>query len=90
MIIYLQVILLFLFSAVMSATIGFVIYLVIDKLIFSTVIKHIVGLGVTILTGYFITELLIFSGIWYYYVGTIILAGLLYVLFIILLSKHFR
>lgn len=90
MIIYLQVFLFFLFSVVISASIGFVIYLVIDKIASSTVIKHSAGVAVSALTGYFVTELFIFSGIWYYYVGTILLAGLLYVLFVVLLSKHFR
>lgn len=90
MIIYLQVILLFVFSVVMSAAIGFVIYLVGDKISLSNVIKHALGVGASVLTGYVITEMLIFSGIWYYYVATIVLGVLLYVLFVASLSKHFR
>ena len=90
MIIYLQVFLLFVFSVVMSAAIGFVIYLVGDKVSPSTVIRHTLGVGASVLTGYFITELLVFSGIWYYYVATIVLGVLLYVLFVLSLGKHFR
>lgn len=63
MIIYLQVFLFFLFSVVISAGIGFVIYLVIDKIASSTVIKHTTGVVVSALTGYFIAESFVFSGI---------------------------
>lgn len=90
MIIYLQIFLLFVFSVVMSAAIGFLIYLAGDKISPSNVIRHTLGVGASVLTGYFITELLIFSGIWYYYVATIVLGVLLYVLFVKSLGKHFR
>lgn len=90
MIIYLQIFLLFVFSVVMSAAIGFVIYLAVDKVSPSTMIRHTLGVGASVLTGYFITELLIFSGIWYYYVATIVLGIMLYVLFVKLLGEHFK
>ena len=83
MIIYLQVFLFFLFSVVISSGIGFVSYLVVDKMTSSTKIKHITGGAVSALTGYFVTELFIFSGVWHYYVGTILLAVLLYFLFVL-------
>ena len=89
MLIYLTFYSVFVFAMVMSAAIGYVLYLAIDKFLPSTAIRHILGVVASVFTSYLITELLL-SGVWYFYVITIGGGVMLYVWFVKIFSKHFE
>ena len=89
MLIYLTIFFVFVFAVVMSAAIGLLFYEASDKFLPSTVIRHILGVGASVLISCLITALLLF-GVWYFYMATIGVGIMLYVLFVVSFGKHFK
>ena len=87
MLIYLNVFFVLVIIMVMSAAAGLLIYAASDRLLPSSVIKHVLGVGATVLISYFITKLLRFE-VWYFYATTIGMGILLYIVFVISFSKY--
>lgn len=81
MLIYFTIFSVFVFSVVMSAIVGFLVYQTGYRFLPSTVIRHILGIGVAVLIGCLMTKLLLFR-IWYFYVVVIGVAIILYIVFI--------
>ncbi|WP_153732768.1 hypothetical protein [Sporosarcina obsidiansis] len=74
------------FSAIISAVVGFLVYQAGGRFLPSSVIRHIVGGGTTVLTGCFITTLLHLE-IWYVYTAVIVSAVIIYTVSIVSSSK---
>ena len=83
---YLPFFSLLIFTAVISAVVGFLFHDLTTKLLRSNVSRFIAGAGVSMLVGGFITKLLRFDN-WYYYLATISLTFVLYVISIRSLTK---
>lgn len=66
MLFYMTIAALFLFTAVMSAVIGFLMYQAARRLTASRAARHTTGAAAVLLTGYLTTLMLLFPT-WYYY-----------------------
>lgn len=80
MLFYLTLFALFLFSAVISAVAGLLVYFAGGSFISSAAAPHILGVGAAMLAGWLMTKLLLFE-IWYYYAA--VLAGAVIIYFVL-------
>lgn len=77
MLFYMTIAALFLFTVVMSAVIGFLMYQAVRRLTASRAARHTTGAAAVLLASYVMTRVLLFPT-WYYYAAVLVVSIALY------------